>query len=213
MGKSNKIVLVKSDGTRNIIDSMSGMEVIFLGNNNEIIIYEGTKFFNCTINIISDMKIEIKNSKFDIVKLRIFGNHSNIKIGENFSCWGVEVRCHEENTSVTIGNDCMFSEEILIYPTDVHSILDQFTGEILNLSKPISIGNHVWCGRRSTFLKGSMVLNDSVVASHSLVTTAFEEKNIIVGGNPAKTIKRRINWARETPFKLQQKRALNNAAD
>lgn len=156
------------------------------------------------------MDIKIGKSIFGIVKLKIYGNQSKVEIGENFSCWGTEIRCHEQETSVTIGNDCMFSEEILMYPTDVHTIFDKFTGEVLNFSKPITIGNHVWCGRAVTFLKGSMVFDDSIVASHSLVKSVFSESNVIVGGSPARILKQGVNWARETPYQTYQKKLLNN---
>ena len=208
---NNKIVLVKKDGTKQLLNSITGMSLNFSGTNNSITVHEGTKFSQCIMNLVSNMNIEIGRSKFGIVKLKIYGNDSDVSIGDNFSCWGLEIRCHEERTSVTIGNDCMFSEEILIYPTDVHTILDQFTGEILNFGKPITIGNHVWCGRGVTFLKGSTVLNDSILASHSLVNSVFNRSNIIIGGSPAKIIKQGINWARETPYQTHQKQRFRDS--
>ena len=210
---NNTITLIRNDGSQELLSSVSGINIKFIGHNNNVTIYEGTTFSSCSMSLVSGMNIEIGRSKFGIVKLRVFGNQSTIKIGKNFSCWGVEVRCHEQNTSVSIGNECMFAEEILIYPTDVHSIFDKFTGEVLNLGKPITIGNHVWCGRGVTFLKGSSVLNDSVIASHSVVTKAFSEDNVVIGGNPAKTLRQGINWARDTPYDLHQKRMLSNKSD
>lgn len=212
MTNNNTITLLKNDGSQELLSSVSGININFIGHNNNVTIYEGTTFSNCSMNLVSGMNIEIGKSKFGIVKLRVFGNQSIIKIGQDFSYWGVEIRCHEQNTSVSIGNECMFSEEILIYPTDVHCIFDKLTGEVLNFGKPITIGNHVWCGRGVTFLKGSSILNDSVIASHSVVTKIFNEDNIVIGGNPAKTLKQGVNWARETPYEFHQKRVLNNKA-
>ena len=100
----------------------------------------------------------------------------------------------------------MFSEDILIYPTDVHTIYDQSTGELLNLGKPITIGNHVWCNRDVKILKGSVVGNDVVIAANSLVNKSFfNDNNVILGGQPAKILKRNINWSRETPWEYLQK--------
>ena len=213
MTNNNTITLLRNDGSQELLSSVSGININFIGHNNNVTIYEGTTFSSCSMNLVSGMNIEIGRSKFGIVKLRIFGNKSTINIGKDFSCWGVEIRCHEQSTAVSIGDECMFSEEILIYPTDVHSIFDKFTGEVLNLGKPITIGNHVWCGRGVTFLKGSSVLNDSVIASHSIVTKAFSEDNVVIGGNPAKTLRQGINWARDTPYDLHQKRMLSNKSD
>ena len=99
----------------------------------------------------------------------------------------------------------MFSEEITIYPTDVHAIYEQSTGKLLNLGGEVIIGDHVWCGRKVSILKGSVVKNNSVIAINSLLNKPFEESNIIIGGLPAKVLKHNINWSRESPWDYQQK--------
>lgn len=208
---NNTINFVKRDGSQELVDTVPGIRINFSGSNNSVTIYEDTKFSNCSISLISNMTIEIHKSIFGIVNLRIFGNQSKIKIGRNFSCWGVEIRCHEQETAVFIGNECMFAEEILIYPTDVHTIFDQLTGEILNLGRPIVVGNHVWCGRGVTILKGGKISDDSVIASQSLITSTFKESNVIVGGSPAKVLKTGINWSRETPFDSERKRVSHSS--
>jgi len=50
------------------------------------------------------------------------------------------------------------------------------------------IGDNVWLGRNSMLLKDSLVSENSIVAAGSVVTKKFE-KNIIIGGVPAKIIK------------------------
>ena len=196
---SNTIELITKDGTIKNIDSYPGLTLDISGNYNHIKIYEGTRFKNCSISASSNSKIEIHYSKFNIVNLKIYSNEGDIQIGENFSCWGVHLRCHEQGSSVKIGKNCMFSSDIFIYPTDVHTIYDQFTGEVLNEAEPVIIGNHVWCGRSVTILKGVTIRNDVVIGSASLVTRKFNENNIIVGGSPAQVLKRGINWSRESP--------------
>ena len=195
-----KIEVIKKDGTIDVVDNIPGVRINCTGSNNLIRIHEGTTFINCLFSLSGGMLVSIAPSKFNLVKLNIFGKESEIKIGNNFSCWGVEIRCHEQKTSVSIGNDCMFSEDILIYPTDVHTIFNQFTGELLNLGEPIIIGNHVWCARNVMFLKGVVVRNDTVIGAGSIVSRKFNESNIVITGNPADVIRRGINWARNTPF-------------
>ena len=185
MNNGNTIELVKSDGARIFLSSIPGVSINFHGKNNHIIIHEGTKFKNCAMIFISNMHIEIKNSTYELVNLKIFGNHSEVLIGKNFSCWGVEIRCHEVNTSVKIGDDCMFSEDILIYPTDVHSIYEQETGKLLNLGGHVTIGNHVWCERDVKFKKNTQTGNDVVIAMGSLISKPFTDNNVILSGNPA----------------------------
>lgn len=206
MDRGNIIELIKKDGTRELVKSFPGLSVNFHGKDNHILIYEGTIFRNCALILISDMYIEIKNSIFQINNLKIFGNSSEVTIGENFSCWGVEIRCHEQKTAVKIGDNCMFSEEILIYPTDVHTIYCENTGKLLNRGKPILIGNHVWCSRGVKFCKGSVIGNDNIISLEAIVTDSTETKNnVIIGGSPAKIIKENINWSRETPWEYLMK--------
>lgn len=104
----------------------------------------------------------------------------------------------------------MFAQDILIYPTDVHTIFDQFTGDLLNLGEPISIGNHVWCARGVTSLKGAIIRNNVVIGAGSIISRRFNENNIIVAGNPASIIHRGIDWVRDTPFEYKQKLLKSN---
>lgn len=203
--QSNTIQLVKKDGTIENIKTFPGLTFDISGINNRIRIYEGTRFKNSSISVSSNSEIEIKNSKFNIVNLKIYSNEGVVEIGENFSCWGVQLRGHEQGSIVKIGSNCMFSSDIFIYPTDVHTIFDQFTGDVLNESSPVIIGNHVWCGRSVTILKGSVVRNDVVIGSGSLLTKVFNENNIVIGGSPAQVLKRGVNWSRESPTEYEKK--------
>ena len=44
--------------------------------------------------------------------------------------------------------------------------------------------------------KGVNIANNSVIGASAVVTKGFEESNVIIAGNPAKVIKRGINWRR-----------------
>lgn len=200
--KDNIIEIVNKNGERRLANynEISGLRFNFLGDNNHIVIHEGTKFSDCSVSLISNSYIELGASIYQIHKLYLFANDSRIEIGENFSCWGVEIRCHEPKCLVKIGNDCMFSEEILIYPTDCHTIYDIHTKEVLNLARPIIIGDHVWCGRRTNIMKGSVIPSNSTIDLGSHINSKFEKENTIISGIPAKVIKENVNWKRETPF-------------
>lgn len=197
----NFIEMVRRDGSRTRVSEtdIPGLRFNFLGTNNHIIIHENTKFHDCSFTFISNMSVEIGKTKHQISRLYLFGNGSDIKIGDDFSCWGCEIRCHEKNTRVSIGNDCMFSEDILIYPTDVHSIYDENTKELLNIGEPITIGNHVWCCRGVRILKGAFVNDNSIIGMNSMVTKKFLETNLVILGSPAKIQKQGVNWSRESP--------------
>ena len=64
----------------------------------------------------------------------------------------------------------------------------------------IIIGNHVWVGHAVKILKSSMINDDSVIGSSSLVNKKFENGNVIIAGFPAKVIRNEITWNRKPPF-------------
>lgn len=57
------------------------------------------------------------------------------------------------------------------------------------ICKPIHIKENAWIGARATILPGITIGENSVVAGGSVVTKDVEP-NVIVGGNPAKVLKR-----------------------
>ena len=55
-------------------------------------------------------------------------------------------------------------------------------------SKGIKIGNNVWVGTKVTFLDGSKVGDNCVIAAGAVVNGEFPN-NVVVGGIPAKILK------------------------
>jgi len=181
---------------------------------------KGCRFKNLKINIIGKSNtINFgKNSYVQNCNINVYGDHNTICIGENVITNTCNFWCEDANnlitiganttingktdlaciegTSIKIGEDCMFSSEIAIRTGDSHSILDK-TGKRINPSKDIIIGNHVWIGTKTVFLKGVSIEDNSIVGAGALVTKKFDEQGVIIAGNPAKIIKRSINWSRE----------------
>ena len=114
-----------------------------------------------------------------------------LEIGQRFStnknCF---IACSK---GVTIGDDVTLGWNVNIRDNDGHTIIDGATGQPSE-SAPVSIGSHVWLCAYTDVLKGSVVPDDCVVAYRSLVTKAFETKNAIIGGAPAKVLKENIRW-------------------
>lgn len=98
-----------------------------------------------------------------------------------------------EGSKVIIGDDCLFSSEIVFRTGDSHSILDQ-NGKRINSAKDITIGNHVWLGHRVLINKGVYIGDNSIVGTGSVVTKAFNEGNIVLAGVPAEIKKKDVNW-------------------
>jgi acetyltransferase-like isoleucine patch superfamily enzyme len=96
-----------------------------------------------------------------------------------------------------IGDDCQFSEDVLVQCGEQHTITDLATGAALNGGRHrISIARHVWLGRRAMVLpnvsigEGSIVEAGAVVSSHVAINTW-------VGGAPAQPLRSNVGWARE----------------
>ncbi len=90
----------------------------------------------------------------------------------------------------------MFSSDIVVRTGDSHTITD-LSGQRINASKDVTIGNHTWVGNKVTMNKGAVLPDHSVVGACSVVTKAFDTNNVVIAGNPAKIIKENIDWLRE----------------
>lgn len=101
-----------------------------------------------------------------------------------------------EQTSIKIGDKCLFSYGVDFRTSDSHSIVDQKTGERLNKGKSIEIGEHVWLGKGVTVLKGVSIGNNSVVGIGSIVTKSAPANSLLVGA-PAKVVREGVDWVNE----------------
>lgn len=94
--------------------------------------------------------------------------------------------------SVIIGNDVMIGEYVSIHDSD-HGFArtDIPMTKQRMVSRPILIGNDVWIGRGAVILKGVSIGDGCIVAANSVVTKDVEPFSI-VGGNPAKLLRKRF---------------------
>lgn len=122
------------------------------------------------------------------------GKEGKIIIGDNFLVTAKSEICCEKR--VVIGNSVLFSWDILLMDTDSHPIRDRDL-KTINEDKEIIIGNNVWIGCRCTILKGSIIPENSVVASNSLVNRRYENSGSLLGGIPAKVLQTGVVWKRE----------------
>ena len=83
---------------------------------------------------------------------------------------------------------------VSISTSDIYTLYDIKTDEIINPPQNIYIGDHVWICEECYIQKGSKVLDDSIVEAYSIVNKEFTEKNILIAGQPAQILKKNINW-------------------
>jgi len=190
------------DGTEQVVNEIPGCRVVFRGDGSKIKFHASSRFSESTI-VASEESYIYLGPKSVFRKLEIFTLQSNIKIGKGFSCWELEIRAEERGVSVEIGDQCMFSKGIYMYPTDCHTIYDINTKECINSGGKIVIGNHVWCGLNTIFLKNSTVSSDSIIAAGSTINKPFHNSNLLIAGSPARVVRDGVNWDRKSPSEFK----------
>lgn len=188
-GKNNKLSiegnirkLRKSVVGNNNTVNVSGATLIettirISGNGNKLIIQEG-----CVIGKGCSFWLE--------------GNDNTIEIGRNTT---MTLRCHfnaqEHGTKIIVGEDCMFSNNIIVRTSDFHPIYNELE-ERINPAKDVVLGSHVWIAPSSVIMKGANIGNGCIIGSHSMVNKQIPETSLAVG-MPAKVVKEGVRWTRE----------------
>ena len=90
-------------------------------------------------------------------------------------------------TKISIGDGCMFANSAYISDADWHGVYDRAVP--VGNTAPIVLERNVWIGDRSVIGKGVTIGENSIVAAGSVVVKNVP-KNVVVGGNPAKEIKK-----------------------
>ena len=136
-----------------------------------------------------------------------FGKDCFVFVGENAICElgnmasmasNGKIICTEK---IVLGDYARFGSEAQIIDTNFHDLVDTQTGEKLQKSAPIFIGNYNFISNRVSIMKGTQTPNFCTIASNSLCTKDYKNlgENILIGGVPAKLIRSNISrdWAGE----------------
>jgi len=128
-------------------------------------------------------------TKFFCGKGVVLSKKNTITIGDNFYMGNY---CHLA-ADAQIGNDVLFASYVSLVGGD-HRI-DNIDGTIRSsgrdVFKKIVIEDNVWIGHGVILMHGVTIKSGAVVAAGAVVTKDVEN-NSIVGGNPAKEIRKRI---------------------
>ncbi|WP_037318817.1 sugar O-acetyltransferase [Salegentibacter sp. Hel_I_6] len=113
----------------------------------------------------------------------------NIKMGDqvfmNFNC------CILDVVEVNIGNNVFLAPNVHIY-TATHPLDAKTRDTLLEYGKPVIIGNSLWIGGGAIICPGVSIGDGSVIAAGAVVIKDVPP-NVLVGGNPAKIIKKLDN--------------------
>ena len=154
-------------------------KIMVIGNNNEIVI-------NDNVTVVDELKVYCHDNS----------QNCKITIGNGTSFYKTEISTYDNGSTISIGSDCMFGYDTIVYNTDGHAIFQD--NKLINIAKDLVVGNHVWCGWGSTILKNSYIADGCVVGKGAIVSGKFEEVNSVIGGVPAKILKRNICWDRKS---------------
>jgi virginiamycin A acetyltransferase len=145
--------------------------------------------------------------KFSLPYTRKFTNYNKYTVGK-YTYGAPIVKDWHQGTTLKIGNFCSIAENVTIllggnHPIDWVSsfpfgaIFEEFKDRGSDCPEKISkgdvvIGNDVWIGLNSTILSGVIIGDGAIIAANSVVTKNVEPYGI-VGGNPAKILKKRFS--------------------
>lgn len=109
---------------------------------------------------------------------------ARLHLGSGFLNTGSLLVC---TTEISIGEMCLFGEQVIIRDDDSHEIDHRLR------RAPITIGDRVWVGMRAMILKGVTIGDGAVVAAGSVVTRDVPA-GVLVGGVPARIIRKDVTW-------------------
>ena len=174
---------------------MQKCKIRFRGKNNSVEIQNGAFLKNCTINISGNNNRVVFGEKTyaNFADLCTEDDNNSVIIGNRTNLCGKIHLAAIEGTTISIGEDCLFSSEIVFRTGDSHSVLDM-NGNRINQSQDIIIDNHVWLGHRVLINKGVRIGADNIVGTGAVVTKSMLDTNTVIAGVPAKVVKTGVNF-------------------
>lgn len=190
-----KITGIKNNRIESLNGCIKRSSLFFQGSQNSIRNYGYVSNLNIKVFGNNNTIELLENNQISHTNIYLRGNNCHISIGKNTTIGHSYILCMGSKNFIEIGEDCMFAEDIEIWNSDSHPISDT-NGKIINPSKPIQIGNHVWLGKGCKILKGVNIGNNAVIGMNTIVTKNITSNSLNVG-IPNKTIKENITWERK----------------
>lgn len=197
--------LVRINQTGNNIIHLKNVDIrktlITVNGNDNTIVADGAFVENSNISISgTHNRLTIADGvKLRCAQINIRGERCSIEINKNTKFGGIRLINVGSNNYISIGENCMFSDQVEVWASDTHPIFNE-QGKWLNPEEPIVIGNNVWVGSRVIILKGIKIGDGSVVGMGTIVTKDIAS-NVISAGFPNREIQNGIRW--ETDYPLQ----------
>lgn len=203
-GKNNKIYISKNGKLFEHRGKIPGLDINICGNDNQVVIGYPYRFLSSSIVCNGDNNsviIEETNASitcfFDLSHPM---SNRKVHIKKNAQIGRAQMHLWTSNSSIIVGENCLFSWGIELMTGDGHKITKKGESAPINSGSYCEIGNHVWLGQQALICKNVKVPDNSVVGACSVVTKSFDSANIAIAGNPAKVVKEGIDWDKEINF-------------
>lgn len=177
---------------------MKKVDIHLRGKGNRLVIGRGTMVACCKIRVDgANQTLRIgEDCIYHAGKIYLrYNSDQHIYIGNKTTVEDAYLLT-DEDASIEIGEDCMFSKLVHIRAGDGHSVLDAESGKRINHSRDIVLGDRVWLGRGACILKGAEIASDSIVGAYAVVTRQYRESGCAIAGNPAVIVKKGVKWDR-----------------
>ena len=132
---------------------------------------------------------------------------AGLLLGAGGSAGQVAVWIEGPGRSIQVGDDFLFSWGIWLRTADSHGLIDLDSGEVVNPSRSVVIGPHVWLGQDVIVMPGAQIGGGAVVGARSIVTKSLRSCCVAVGA-PAKEVRRRTSWTRSAHPRTEEISAL-----
>ncbi|MBQ4070657.1 MAG: hypothetical protein IJD52_04810 [Alphaproteobacteria bacterium] len=206
--KGNSFVIVRKDGTI-LTNPLRIFPYVYLKasgkcSGNKVIIAEPIKNgFNIEFNFWNggNNTVNIGANCMVVMIAHIQGSNGHCVMGNNnYICESTLYMYCSGKTNFIIGDNNLFSSQIVFWAGDGHSVVNPISRELTNIGGNIRIGNNNWIGMNVCFLKRAKIGNGCIVGYGSVVSKSFDEDGCVIAGNPANVIKKNIIWAEAPPW-------------
>ena len=136
------------------------------GQDNKIIISKFSRGVNINLNINGNNIIFIDDSNYAICNLKIQigntypANNTKLLIGKKLHMVGADFFLYNPMNQLYIGDSCMFSNSVKITCGEMlHFIFDKNSGQYIDVTNGVRIGNHTWVGEGVYITKRAKIPN------------------------------------------------------
>ena len=173
-----------------------GASIEFKGANCRVVFGPGSKFGGAIVFHRDNSSVSM--GKWAWYRGRItLGLECAVSMGEKFySGFDLQIST-AEGAGVTFGDDVLIANQCRIRADDSHPIYDGVSGERINPSRSIAVGDHVWIGQEVFVMPGSTIGSGCVIGARSVVTRSRPvPPHTLALGSPATVHREKINWVR-----------------